>query len=134
MRNLVTELIDECAACNRCIRKRPIEGANRVAMVDGQMKVFVNHERCISCGSRIYACHHGVRDYVDDTERFLGDLQRGVAISLIAAPAYRMAEDGDRLLAWLRQLGVRNIYDVSLGADICTWAHIRPIEQAPQKR
>jgi NTP pyrophosphatase (non-canonical NTP hydrolase) len=33
------------------------------------------------------------------------------------------------MLSWLRQAGVGKIYDVSLGADICTWAHIRYIQK-----
>jgi len=98
-------------------------------MENGQMKVFVNHERCIVCGSCIDACHHDVRDYEDDTAAFIRDLERGVAISLIAAPANRINNMGGRLLTWLKRKGVKKIYDVSLGADICTWAHIRLIER-----
>ena len=33
------------------------------------------------------------------------------------------------MLALLRQMGARKIYDVSLGADICTWAYIRFIQK-----
>jgi iron only hydrogenase large subunit-like protein len=108
----------------------PIEGANSVAMEDGQIRVSVNNDRCIACGACIAACRHNVRDYNDDTERFLNDLRNGEPISLFAAPANQInGEDGGRLLTWLRRLGVRKIYDVSLGADICTWAHIRFIQK-----
>jgi Fe-S-cluster-containing dehydrogenase component len=96
---------------------------------DGTMKVFINYERCIACGSCIYACHHGVRDYEDDTLAFINDLERGANISLIAAPANRISDTGGRLLTWLKRKGVKKIYDVSLGADICTWGHIRLIEK-----
>jgi len=103
-------------------------------MENGQIKVSVNHDRCIACGSCIYACRHGVRDYEDDTEIFLNDLKNGEPISLFAAPANQInGEDGGRLLTWLRKMGVRKIYDVSLGADICTWAHIRLIEKEKPK-
>jgi len=112
----------------------PIEGANTVFLEEGKIKVAVNGDRCIACGSCIYTCHHGVRGYMDDTERFLNDLRNGEAISLFAAPAHKIdGAEGGRLLTWLRKLGVRKIYDVSLGADICTWAHIRYIERKRPK-
>jgi hypothetical protein len=53
---------------------------------------------------------------------------------MIVAPANRMnGQEGGRLLTWLRQLGVKKIYDVSLGADICIWGHIRMIERDKPK-
>ena len=134
MRKLITDDLIKCVDCNRCIRACPIEGANYVSVIDGQIKVSVNYERCIACGSCINACRHGVRDYEDDTESFINDLKKGAAISLFAAPANRVnGEDSGRLLTWLRNMGVRKIYDVSLGADICTWAHIRLIEKEKPK-
>jgi len=53
---------------------------------------------------------------------------------MFTAPAYRVGGiEGDRVLAWLKRLGVRKIYDVSLGGDICTWAHIRYIQKMNPK-
>jgi Na+-translocating ferredoxin:NAD+ oxidoreductase RNF subunit RnfB len=98
--------------------------------MDDQLKVLVDGDRCIACGSCIETCHHDVRDYIDDTERFINDLKNGASISMIVAPANRMTgADSGRLLTWLKNLGVKKMYDVSLGADICTWAHIRLIEK-----
>jgi len=116
------------------VRVCPIEGASVTYESEGKIKVRINNERCIACGACIWSCKHGVRDYEDDTERFLSDLREGVPISMFAAPAYRVGGiDGDRILAWLKTLGVRKIYDVSLGADICTWAHIRFIQKTKPK-
>jgi iron only hydrogenase large subunit-like protein len=107
-----------------------MEGASVTYIKDGQIKVRVNKERCIACGACIRACKHHARDYVDDTERFLRDLKNGVSISMFAAPAARVGgSEGGRMLAWLRKMGVKKIYDVSLGADICIWAHIRFIQK-----
>jgi len=94
------------------------------------MFIEIDHEYCISCGSCLHVCHHGARGYDDDTERFFEDLKRGTPISLFAAPAFKTNFDEcGRVLTWLRDLGVKGIYDVSLGADICTWAHIRHIQK-----
>ena len=130
MRKIIINNEENCVGCNRCIRACPVEDADYVKISDGKIKVSVNSEGCIACGSCIKACRHDVRDYVDDIELFMEDLKKGVGISLIVAPANRMnGNEGGRLLTWLRQLGVRKIYDVSLGADICTWAHIRHIQK-----
>ena len=134
MRKLITSEMEKCVGCNRCIRSCPIEGASYVTKVDNQLKVSVDDERCIACGSCIQSCRHGVRDYVDDTELFLSDLKNGAAISMMVAPANRVnGEDSGRLLTWLRNLGVKKIYDVSLGADICIWGHLRLIERDKPK-
>lgn len=130
MRELITNDVSSCVGCNRCIRVCPVEGANIVHDDGGQIKVKVDFSRCIVCGACIKACRHKCRSYYDDTERFLSDLRKGVPISLFAAPANRAnGENWGRLLSWLRQMGVKKIYDVSLGADICTWAHIRYIQK-----
>ena len=130
MRELIKNDTTTCVGCNRCIRFCPVQGAN-IAYSEGQeIKVRIDHGHCIVCGACIDACHHDSRGYNDDTERFLADLQSGVPISMFAAPAIRTnGEEWGRLLTWLRQKGVRKIYDVSLGADICTWAHIRYIQK-----
>jgi iron only hydrogenase large subunit-like protein len=107
-----------------------MEGASVTYENDDQIKVKVNSEKCIACGACIRACKHHARDYMDDTERFLRDLKSGASISLFAAPAARVGGlDSGRVLAWLRKMGVKKIYDVSLGADICIWAHIRFIQK-----
>ena len=134
MRKLITNNEENCVGCNRCIRACPIEGANIVKAVDGKFKVLVDNDRCVSCGACIDMCHHSVRDYVDDTERFLSDLRNGVAISMLVAPAVNVyGDDALRLLTWLRKLGVKKMFDVSLGADICTWAHIRAVQKGGLK-
>jgi ferredoxin len=111
-----------------------MEGASVTYMNNNQIKVKVNEERCIACGACIHACKHHARDYTDDTERFLHDLKNGVPISMFAAPAVRVGGlDSGRVFAWLRKMGVKKIYDVSLGADICIWAHIRFVQKMNPK-
>ncbi len=131
MRNIITNDLDKCIGCNRCVRVCPIYEAN-FAWSDGKgnVKVRIENSKCVACGSCLEACHHGSRHYEDDTERFFSDLRSGVSISLFAAPAVKSNFDNyERLFEWLRTLGVKSIYDVSLGADICTWAHIRYIQK-----
>ncbi|MCL2196017.1 MAG: ATP-binding protein [Treponema sp.] len=96
---------------------------------NGNIKVKIDYDKCIVCGRCISACKHDVRYFVDDIERFFNDLRNGVPISLITAPSIRTnIPHYKRLFKYLKNLGVRLIYDVSLGADICVWAHTKYFE------
>jgi iron only hydrogenase large subunit-like protein len=131
MRALISNDIEKCIGCNLCIRVCPVEEAN-IAFKDdaGLMKVRIDSRKCIACGACIHACTHDSRNYIDDTERFFDDLRKGTPISMICAPASRAnLEEWERVLALLRKMGVKKIYDVSLGADICVWGHIRYIQK-----
>jgi len=130
MRELILYDDEKCEGCNRCIRVCPVKEANIAFLENGVNKVRIDHTKCIACGACIGVCQHGARTYEDDTERFLSDLKKGVPISMFAAPANRTNfKNWKNVMAWLKKLGVRTIADVSLGADICTWAHIRWIEK-----
>jgi len=133
-KNMLIEAIqsnnDFCTGCNRCVRECPMETANITYQDnDEKLKVRIDHERCILCGRCITACKHNARYYADDTERFFEDLIKGEEISVITAPAIRTnIPEYKRLFTYLKQLGIKKIYDVSLGADICVWAHVRYTE------
>jgi len=96
----------------------------------GDIKVRIDSEKCITCGRCISACTHDARYYIDDTKRFFDDLSKGVSISLMTAPSIRTnIPEYKRLFTYLKQLGVNVIFDVSRGADICVWAHVRYLEK-----
>ena len=122
--------------CNACVRACPVGDANIARMdAEGKLKIMIDDEKCIKCGACIRACSHSARSYIDDTQRFLQDLANGQEIALIAAPSIKIAFDGNwrHALQWLSNHGIKKIYDVSFGADICTWAHLRYLEKNPGK-
>ena len=123
--------VDACSGCNRCVRECPMELANQAYLDEkGDVKVRLDPEKCISCGRCVISCRHGARYYIDDTPQFFQDLASGKPISLLAAPSIRTnIPEYERLFTLLRRKGVNKIYDVSLGADICTWAHIKYLEK-----
>ncbi len=121
---------EKCTGCNKCIHACPVLNANSAYIKDGNNKVHVNKEACITCGKCLSECDHGARDYEDDTEKFFKDLKNGISISVLAAPAVKTNfKNYEKLFGCLKSLGVKVFYDVSLGADITTWAYLRIIER-----
>lgn len=124
----------KCVGCNACVRVCPAAEAN-VAQLDenGHVKIVIDDEKCIKCGACIKACSHGARTFEDDIDAFLQDIKSGREVAVIAAPAIKVAFDGKwrEVLQWLRDQGVKGVYDVGYGADICTWAHLRYMQEHP---
>lgn len=131
---MITFDASKCVACNNCIRVCPSVEANTVEHDENGNKRFnINPDKCIRCGACVKICNHNARSYEDDTDRFWKDLKSGQNIIVICAPAVKVSFDGcwRNVLDILKKNGVKDIYDVSFGADICTWGHIRYLEKYP---
>jgi len=127
MIEIIKSRSNSCTGCNRCVRECPMEITNITYQDEnGNIRVKIDHEKCIACGRCITACKHDARYFIDDTQQFFDDLSKGIPVSIIAAPSIRTnIPEYKKLFVYLKTLGVNQIYDVSLGADICTWAHIK---------
>ena len=124
---------NNCIGCNKCVRICSSFGASVSKSGPENTSIIINAERCIVCGACIDVCAHGAREYLDDTDAFLADLNSGTNISVLVAPSFEAKHPREfrQVFAALRHLGVQRLMPVSLGADICTWAYIRRIEQKP---
>lgn len=121
---------DKCVGCNACVRACPAPEANMTkTLEDGRFVTTVNSERCISCGECVKVCNHGARDYLDDTDAAMSRIMKGEKLVILATPSIKSVYPTrwKGILDWFKKKGCL-IYDVSLGADICTWAHLRAIE------
>lgn len=129
----MTEIIkvntDNCVGCNACVRNCPAPEANITKQLeDGRFVTSVNPDKCITCGECVRTCNHDARDYEDDTESAMIRMQKDKLI-IMATPSIKSVfpTKWKGILDWFRRQGCL-IYDVSFGADICTWAHVRAIE------
>lgn len=122
---------NNCIGCNKCIKVCSAIGACVSKEEDGRARIDVDGSKCVACGSCIDVCVHGAREFADDTERFLSDLQNGEKISLLLAPAFRAnyPDEYDSVLGGLKNMGIDRIISVSFGADITTWGYINYIRQ-----
>ncbi len=128
---------EKCVGCNACVRACPVIDANNAKTnEEGRLIIHVDENKCIKCGACIRACSHHARSYGDDIDEFFKELKAGKEIVLIAAPSIKISFDGNwrHVLQWLRKQGIKKIYDVAYGADICTWAHIRYLQEHPDAK
>ncbi len=129
MNDIIVVKPEKCVGCNACIRSCPAPEANISKMLEnGRFITSVNSDKCIACGQCIRACNHGARDYIDDTRVCMQRLDKDKTIILVH-PAIRAVFPNHwiSILNWFKKKGCM-IYDVSFGADICTWAHLRSLE------
>lgn len=125
---------DKCIGCSRCIVACPVPEANVSVKNDGKNRIEVDASKCIHCGRCLTVCRHGAREFLDDTDKFLQDLAAGKEISLAVAPAFyiKYKDKANRILGYLKSLGVKMIYNVALGADLSAWSTIKYLEEHPK--
>ncbi len=129
MNDVIVVKPEKCVGCNACIRSCPAPEANINKMLEnGKIITTVNSDKCIACGQCIKACSHGARDYIDDTRICMQRLQKDKTIILVS-PTIKTAFPNHwiGILDWFKTKGCM-IYDLSFGADICTWAQLRSLE------
>lgn len=118
---------EKCQNCHACISACPSKFCN-----DGSGDyVKINDDMCIGCGQCLKACTWGARTIVDDTERFFTDLQRGVSMVTVIAPAIAASLPTTylNLNGWFKQQGVSANFDVSFGAELTIKSYLAHVEK-----
>ncbi len=127
--NFIFTSENKCRGCNKCILRCPVH-ANSAIWINEENKVLIKDGFCISCGECLDVCDHNSRDFIDDTAAFFEDLENGQSVSLLVAPSiYTNIPNMNKLFGFFKSKGVNLIYDVSFGADICTWGYIKSIKE-----
>lgn len=112
---------ENCTNCHQCIAVCPIKICS-----DGSGDVVKFHNNlCIGCGRCIEACLRSherkvaksARFAIDDSPKFVADLPNKEIVALVA-PSAQSNFNLKKLITGLKQLGIKHVYDVSLGAEI----------------
>lgn len=125
MENLI-EIIgineENCTNCHQCIAVCPVKICSNGS---GEVIKF-NNDLCIGCGRCIEACiksHGGIieksaRFAIDDVKDVDAALSDDHEIVALVAPSAAGNFPIKKLIAALKRLGIKKVYDVSLGAEI----------------
>ncbi len=116
---------EKCVNCHNCIAVCPVKFC-----IDGSgEKVSIRHELCIGCGSCIKGCTHHARSGKDDTAEFFAALSRKEPMVAIVAPAIatRLGDSFLRLNGWLKQNGIKAVFDVAYGAELTVKSYMQHI-------
>ena len=124
----------KCQHCLACLLVCPVKLCN-IVEPDG---ISINADLCIGCGECIRACRekgHNARSGVDDFPDFLQDVQAGVPIGVLVAPAAAVnySELLPNLITALRKLGVEFVFDVSFGAEIAAYQYLKLVQSGTRK-
>ncbi|HPF21232.1 MAG TPA: sigma 54-interacting transcriptional regulator [Syntrophomonas sp.] len=127
---------ENCTNCHQCIAVCPVKICS-----DGSGDVVkFNNNLCIGCGRCVEACvkSHGgnseksARYIIDDAQQFSKDIGKKDIYCLVA-PSAQSNFDLKKLIAGLRKLGAKGVYDVSLGAEISVAACHEAIQSGTAK-
>lgn len=128
---IVKVIEEKCTGCNKCIRVCPQLMSNKVVDYNDRLVLDVNQNYCVACGECIKSCTHEARTYNDDIDEFFEALKKDENISVVVAPAFILNYPNEykKVFSWLKNLGVKYIYDVSFGADITTYLYVQAIKE-----
>ncbi|MDD4802934.1 MAG: sigma 54-interacting transcriptional regulator [Syntrophomonas sp.] len=127
---------ENCTNCHQCITVCPIQICNNGI---GDVVIF-DSNLCIGCGRCVDECiksHGGViensaRFFIDDSPQFLNNLPHKEMVALIA-PSAASNFKLNKLITALKQLNIKHVYDVSLGAEITVALYHQTIENKAVK-
>ncbi|MCL2186618.1 MAG: methyl-accepting chemotaxis protein [Treponema sp.] len=118
---------EKCINCYACIAACPV----KFCMDGSGEKLKINHDMCIGCGHCTVVCKHNARVPIDDTERFFKDIQQGIKMIAVAAPAIAsvLPDEYLKLNGYLKSLGVEAVFDVSFGAELTVVSYLNHIKE-----
>ncbi|MDE6967793.1 MAG: monomeric [FeFe] hydrogenase [Clostridia bacterium] len=133
--------IDKCIECGKCFKAcpynairenvRPCVRACKIGAikVEKTKKASIDYNKCVSCGACMMKCPFGAiqdRSYILDTINILKDSNNNTKYKVYAMVAPSIGTqfnyaDVEQVCTALKMLGVYDIYEVALGADITAY-------------
>ncbi|AEM74761.1 [Fe-Fe] hydrogenase large subunit C-terminal domain-containing protein [Caldicellulosiruptor acetigenus] len=118
-----------CVSCFKCFRVCPVPFANKIQ----HDFIVTNDDFCIHCGRCVQNCEHNARYFTDDIDSLINLLNSKAELIAIVAPSARANFKIGKLINLLRNIGFKEVFDVSFGADITTWAYLKYIQRFKPK-
>ncbi|MBF0500268.1 MAG: 4Fe-4S binding protein [Candidatus Riflebacteria bacterium] len=127
---------DKCIRCGLCEKAcpynaivkfdRPCAVACGVKAIgsDQTGRACIDYDKCVRCGMCIVACPFGAIADESEFAQMIMALRDGIPMYAIVAPAF-VGQFGPfvspgQILAGIRRLGFRNVFEVAFGADVAT--------------
>ena len=124
---------ETCINCGKCLEacpynaivnyKRPCAEACGVDAIESDEygRARINQEKCVSCGQCIINCPFGAIADKSMIYQLLKTIKNGEKVNAIIAPSF-VGQFGplvtpEKIIAAIKKLGIKNIREVSLGAD-----------------
>ncbi|MDW5299303.1 MAG: 4Fe-4S dicluster domain-containing protein [Sedimentibacter sp.] len=141
---------DKCIKCGRCEQtcpynaivkyERPCAAACGVNAIESDHlgRAKINQDRCVSCGNCIIQCPYGAISDKSQIYQLVIALKNNSHMYAIIAPSF-LGQFGPlaspaQVFEGIKQLGFRDIVEVSLGADITTLREAKEfLERVPEK-
>lgn len=133
--------IDKCIECGKCFRAcpynairenvRPCVRACKIGAikVEKTKKASIDYNKCVSCGACMAKCPFGAiqdRSYLLDTIKLLKESENNAKYKVYAMVAPSIGTqfnyaDVEQICTALKMLGVFDIFEVAVGADITAY-------------
>lgn len=121
---------DKCRGCMRCVSNCPSE-----AIMVGKGGVFIDHSRCIACGTCYQRCSHGAVWQLSEVDKVRGFIKSGRKVILSIDPAcIAFLPHGitmEQLAAAAHDLGVWDVADASEAFAAVAAEYVRLIQEKP---
>ncbi|MEG2144530.1 MAG: monomeric [FeFe] hydrogenase, partial [Oscillospiraceae bacterium] len=127
---------DKCIKCQKCIDQcsynaiikleRPCAEACKMDAIESDElgRAKINYDKCVSCGMCLVNCPFSA--IVDKSQIYglIQNIKNGEEVTAAIAPSFigQFGENATpgKIITALKKLGFADVFDVSIGADLCT--------------
>ena len=126
----------KCIKCGRCEKEcpyhaiveydRPCSASCGVDAIKSDYlgRAEIDNDKCVACGNCIQECPFGAISDKSEIYQLIKAIRSGKAVYAIIAPSFAgqfgALTTPEQIFAGIRQLGIKNVVEVGLGADLTT--------------